>query len=614
MKKLILSTILSVSFFLLKAQNDVIIQKIELSEPILDSLQIDPFQNLCGIVRDLKINCLEDDFAKIINGVWNKIIKIQSESAKEMEIVFNKFVLSPNAIVSFYTDSLRYQYQGEFFFNKPDSSYISNFLRGDHCTISIEIPIDEIEKNQIQISQIHHLTESFEDAINESNYSCMIDVNCPEGYNWCDEKRSVAIFHYSEKDGRYRCTGALVNNYRDNYAQYFLTARHCTNKIIDWSTTTFCFNYQNTFCNAENGSENKFFKVQGSQLIGYCDVSWSDNALLLITESIPIQFNVFYAGVDIKKKKMGNKVTCIHHSKGKPKRIVSGKLKHFAGPKWEMYWDNGITAGGGSGAPVFLNSNKRVIGTISGGFNLDCNNNLQQDWVGKIRACVDYSSNINNALFGTNPHYISYYGIDPIQECQSKLNLFGDFYSTHEYDAALDDLTIQADNTIIVSNAIFHSEANYTLTAGDIIVFLPGTIINEGANVTAKISPCSKNLEFCGVHSSILKNVEVLSQEYDEDEDEDYDYEAIIMENERNNFKITIYPNPNPGTFQLETNFPLSDITNFKITNSLGATVYETQNLFSNTIQLPTSTSGLHFVVAMLKDGTEFAQKIMIQK
>ena len=88
----------------------------------------------------------------------------------------------------------------------------------------------------------------------------------------------------------------------------------------------------------------------------------------------------------------------------------------------------------------------------------------------------------------------------------------------------------------------------------------------------------------------------------------------ITLPNEIPAPNFSIIPNPNPGTFQLETNFSLSDIANFKITNSLGAPVYETQNLFSNTIQLPTSTSGLHFVVAVLKDGTVLTQKMMLQR
>jgi hypothetical protein len=76
---------------------------------------------------------------------------------------------------------------------------------------------------------------------------------------------------------------------------------------------------------------------------------------------------------------------------------------------------------------------------------------------------------------------------------------------------------------------------------------------------------------------------------------------------------FVIIPNPNPGTFQLETNFPLSEIGNLKIINMLGVTVYETQTLSSNTIQLQAS-AGQYFVVMVLKDDTVLTQKMMIQR
>jgi len=79
------------------------------------------------------------------------------------------------------------------------------------------------------------------------------------------------------------------------------------------------------------------------------------------------------------------------------------------------------------------------------------------------------------------------------------------------------------------------------------------------------------------------------------------------------NPKLKLYPNPNPSAFQLETNFPLSDIGNLKITNVLGITVYESQNVSSNTIQLQSSAAGLHFVVIILKDGTVLTQKMVVQ-
>jgi hypothetical protein len=493
MKKISLIIILFASVYAVEAQMEMNIQNIVLSTPMIDMSKVDTFLHICGTIRNMEINCLDDKFVQKKNNIWQKQIKIQSEGAKEIKIVFEKFILSPNAIVSFYTDSLRYQYRGANFIHKPDSSYISNFIQGDNCIIIIEIPVNEIDKNQIIISQIYHFTESFDDAVMlaKADYSCMIDANCSEGNDWYDQKRSVAIYYFPLDNGFIGlCTGTLVNNYRNNFAQYFLTARHCTDDVINWNTTEFYFNYQNTFCNSNDRYiDDRYFehyRVQGAQLMEYCNVSWSDNAILLITDPIPIQYNVYYAGVDITKRKAGDKVTCIHHSDGKPKKIVSGKLQHFAGPKWEMYWDNGIISGGGSGAPIFLNSNKRAIATVSGGFqNLDCSNNLKQEWVGKIRSC----NAIEDFLFGASGG-TSYSGIDPIKTCQPTLNLQGDFYSTHEYDANSDGLTIQAENEITVSSAIFNSGSNYTLTAGNSIQFLPGTEIKLGASVIAEIVPC----------------------------------------------------------------------------------------------------------------------------
>jgi hypothetical protein len=46
----------------------------------------------------------------------------------------------------------------------------------------------------------------------------------------------------------------------------------------------------------------------------------------------------------------------------------------------------------------------------------------------------------------------------------------------------------------------------------------------------------------------------------------------------------------------------------------LGATVYETQALTSNTIQLQTSATGTFFVVVILKDGTVLTQKMVVQR
>ena len=95
----------------------------------------------------------------------------------------------------------------------------------------------------------------------------------------------------------------------------------------------------------------------------------------------------------------------------------------------------------------------------------------------------------------------------------------------------------------------------------------------------------------------------------EEKEDEDFLLSQLKIPNE-----INLIPNPNNGAFQLETNFSLSEISNLKISNLLGLTVYETQNLTSNVIQLQNVPAGLFFVVMILKDGSVLTQKMMIQR
>jgi len=77
---------------------------------------------------------------------------------------------------------------------------------------------------------------------------------------------------------------------------------------------------------------------------------------------------------------------------------------------------------------------------------------------------------------------------------------------------------------------------------------------------------------------------------------------------------FTIIPNPNSGTFQLEINLSLSEISNLKISNLMGVPVYEAQNVTEHTIQLQNSASGMFFVVIILKDGTMLTQKMVVNR
>jgi hypothetical protein len=164
-------------------------------------------------------------------------------------------------------------------------------------------------------------------------------------------------------------------------------------------------------------------------------------------------------------------------------------------------------------------------------------------------------------------------------------------------------LTIQAGNTITVSNATFHEGSNYTLTAGDRIVFQPGTKIEAGAVISAKISPCSGSLVSCGTHSSNYKSAGNFSQEHDD---------SIIEDDILHSDIITIHPNPNNGTFTIKTNFDEEEILSIHVYNILGQRIYKQTGLSDNTIQLPHSAKGIFWVEIMMRSQT-FIKKITVQ-
>ena len=65
----------------------------------------------------------------------------------------------------------------------------------------------------------------------------------PEGAAWEAQIRSVAMILTG---GGWRlCSGALVNNVRNDYTPYFLTANHCLGGEETW---VIMFNYQSSSC------------------------------------------------------------------------------------------------------------------------------------------------------------------------------------------------------------------------------------------------------------------------------------------------------------------------------------------------------------------------------
>jgi hypothetical protein len=155
-------------------------------------------------------------------------------------------------------------------------------------------------------------------------------------------------------------------------------------------------------------------------------------------------------------------------------------------------------------------------------------------------------------------------------------------------------------NNTISNNAVVN------IRAQDAVHLLPGFRADTGTNVKITIGSSS----FVPPQNSMV----FINKEPEFEEPNSQNFAQGNTDIENNSPAFNLYPNPNTGAFQLETNFPLSKIDNLIIKNLLGVTVYEAQNLTSNIIQLQNSPAGQYFVVMILKDGNVLTRKMMVQR
>ncbi len=196
-----------------------------------------------------------------------------------------------------------------------------------------------------------------------------IDVNCPEGDPFPNQKRAVVRTAFEGT----LCSATLINNTANDGTPYVYTAQHCS----QGSTTVFRFNYQNSGCNTNDAPTGQ--TVSGATALA--GGTYSDNRLLRIEAAIPSSYNPYFAGWNRQSTNptfgMG-----MHHPSGGPKKIsIDGNgggqtTEYFGDPInayvqcWDIHFQNGGWYPGSSGSPLF-DENNLVRGALTGGPPLD---------------------------------------------------------------------------------------------------------------------------------------------------------------------------------------------------------------------------------------------------
>ena len=344
------------------------------------------------------------------DGIVKWSMDIQSPGADSLNLAFSQFRLPPGAKLDIFPaegEGQRYSFSAKD--NDDHGQLWTPLIEGDHARIELDIPAVLRTHMRLQLASVQHAFRNWakdnglDGKIGGSRSgSCNIDVVCSaadlafgsliDAHR--DQIQSVGAYTLG---GRDTCTGALINNTRQDRTPYFLTADHCGVRTDTAPSMVVYWNFQNSTCRQPNsgtsgGVGNGPLNMFNTGAIFRAGSAASDFTLVELDDPVDPEANPYFAGWD----RSGTQVTMatgIHHPAVAEKRIsfeydtlqvtsYLGNIPPGDGSEWRVSdWDEGTTEGGSSGSPLF-DQNRRIVGQLHGGFAA-CGND-SADWYGRL--------------------------------------------------------------------------------------------------------------------------------------------------------------------------------------------------------------------------------------
>lgn len=322
------------------------------------------------------------------NAVWR--LRIKSPSALSLNLGFTRYWMPSAGTLLLYSPDQK-RVIGPFAAedNETHRQLWTPVLHGEELVIEVQLPPAQRPLLDLELKHVQHDFIGF-GILNSASGSCNLDVICGAADGWAvvdsfrDIIQSGAAYHVN---GFSTCSGALINNARNDCTPYFLTADHCGISTNNAPSVVVYFNYQNSFCRQPNSSQsgqpgNGMLNQFNSGAIFRAGYGPSDFTLIELDDPLDPQHNPFLAGWN-REKVVATRGIAVHHPGVEEKRIsfdndplnISGWIQPTDSTHVEVNdWDIGTTEGGSSGSPLF-DQNKRIIGQLTGG-GAACGNNL----------------------------------------------------------------------------------------------------------------------------------------------------------------------------------------------------------------------------------------------
>ncbi len=329
------------------------------------------------------------------DGTWLKMpdgsqvcrLAIGSENAQALLVYYAKFII-PEGGELFLYNAEKWQTIGAFTHetNLRGGAFATEMIYGDQVIFEYVEPYELNEMPEIVINELGYVYRTAEGIFGNSGFgsagACEVNVNCSEGNDWQDQKNAVSRMIVKQGSVSVWCSGATVNNTRQDGTPYLLSADHCgpVATAEEMNTWIFYFRYEGPDCeNPTNDSAFKSYTIIGASKVaaaGGAGVA-TDFKLLKLNQVIPEKYNPYFLGWSNKGITSPEGVT-IHQPQGDIRKIstytsqlISTNWGNISNTHWKVVWTKtrngyGVTEGGSSGCPLF-NNEGRLLGQLTGG-------------------------------------------------------------------------------------------------------------------------------------------------------------------------------------------------------------------------------------------------------
>lgn len=310
------------------------------------------------------------EFRTAENVVYS--MKLTAAKALNISVQFSEFQLSPNAILSIYTD---FEFTDSITSkeNNAGNRWASRIYQGNELYLTLTVPGNEISQVKLQINKVgfgfRQIGGEFFGNPGTSG-NCNLNVVCPAGTGWENERNSVALII---SGGNEICTGTLLMNTCGSNIPYLLTADHCLNS--DVSNWVFQFQTWSNDC-ATNTGWREDVQFNGCQL--RANNAATDFALVELNQIPAANSGINYSGWT-RNPNPAITTTAIHHPMGDLMKVshdfqspVSVSWFNGANNHWRATFDQGIVQHGSSGSALY-DENHRILGQLHGRQDNICN-------------------------------------------------------------------------------------------------------------------------------------------------------------------------------------------------------------------------------------------------